>query len=452
MNPSKILKRPHSSASQQGIVSIMVVSILVILISLVTIGFARLMNRETREALDKQLGVQSYYAAESGVNDAISYLNTFKATPGSDIKDAAIDTCDKSRSKLNFNLSDTTEKGNAQYSCVLIDPEPAALIFDIKAGESKVFSFDQEKLASLLISWQKDGTSPSNNYRPVGKKDFTPVSAWVDSAGRPATGALKVSVYPVMLQLNTGGSSGKPPVPLDDRVLTARNARTFFLYPDQVASADKNKRINPVDYHDNNGAIISGQCDDSHERIDHAAISFPGPQGNPTYHCNSILNCLPDSYDGPGGSASLLPEPNPALRDKPHLGPFGCPAHIQGVNGEEYRAEHYVVKVTSLYADTVVSLMGAQSVRLDPVALVGAQAAIDSTGKGNDVLRRINARVPLTSNGSGDVGSDFKGPEAGLRTAETVCKRIRQLTTNSITVDDSSGGSDSAACTEGIMP
>ncbi|MBI5906757.1 hypothetical protein HY857_01745 [Candidatus Saccharibacteria bacterium] len=445
------IKRPSLSANQQGIVSIMVVSILVILISLVTIGFARLMNRETREALDKQLGVQSYYAAESGVNDAISYINQKKGS--GDIKDADLTTCDDSRSKLNFNLSDATEKGNAQYSCVLIDTEPAALIYNIKAGQSKVFSFDQEKLASILISWQKDGTSPSDNYRPVGKRDFTPVSAWVDSAGRPATGALKVSIYPVMLQYNTGGSSGNPPVPLDDRVLTARNARTFFLYPDQVASADKNKRITPVDYHDNNGAIISGQCDDSHKSIDHAAVNYPGPRGNPTYRCNSILNCLPDSYDGPGGSASLSTnQVNPDQEDPRHPPPFGCLRHIQGFRGQEYRAEHYVVKVTSLYSDTVVSLMGAQSVRLDPVALVGAQAAIDSTGKGNDVLRRISARVPLTLNGSGEIGSDFKGPEAGLRTAETVCKRIRQLTTGSVTVDDSSGGSDSAACTEGISP
>jgi hypothetical protein len=418
---------------QQGIVSIMVVSILIVLLSLVTIGFSRLMNRETRQALDKQLGLQSYYAAESGVNDAITYLNKVKAS-GNDFSAAAITKCSDDKAKgLNQNLSGEPNP-NAQYSCVLIDPEPDAVEYHIKAGQSKVFSFDQERLTSLLVSWQNSEEKVTDNYRPTGRTDFPSISNWNNVKGNSgATGVLRISIYPVMIR------SGAPNVPartdwLDDKALTAKYSRTFFLYPDKAANAASS--ITPVDYYENNGAIITGQCDDSHTTIEHA--DFPGPPESTVFHCNSILNCLPDTYHGPNGTQSLDPTP-------PYTPPLACLGHGPG---NEYRAEHYIVKITSLYATTDVQLRSAQSVGLIPVSLRGAQAVIDSTGKGNDVVRRVSARVSLTPNGSGEVGSDLKSPETALRTAESVCKRIRQLTTGSIAVEDSVD----PTCSEGISP
>lgn len=438
---NKTAHKPDVYRDQGGMVSIMVVSVLIILLSLVTIGFSRLMNRETRQATDRQLGLQSYYAAESGVNDAIKYLDGVKAANGAIVKSDSITQCKDGPAKgLNPNLSGEVAANpnpNAQYSCVLIDTEPFSLAYNIKAGQSKVFSFDQERLTSLLVSWQNSRESKADNYRPTGSKDFPANAQWRNVAGQPgATGALKISIYPIML---TPGSNSRnnnltPADWLDDRALTAKYSRTFFLYPDKAPpSPPQRDNLTPVDYFENNGAIITGLCHDTHDTIQET--KFPGPPTNKVHHCNAILNCLPDAYHGPDGTQSLDPTP-------PFTPPLACLGHGPGI---EYRAQHYIVKITSLYAETDVQLWSAQSINLIPVSLRGAQAVIDSTGKGNDVLRRVNARVSISPNGNGEVGSDFIGPDFGLRTAETVCKRIRQLVTNTITVDDSD-----PACNEGI--
>src|ERR1700761_8288581 len=60
---------------EQGMVSILVTMIMVIVISLIVIGFAEVSRRNQREALDNQLSTQAYYAAESGVNAAVQYFS-----------------------------------------------------------------------------------------------------------------------------------------------------------------------------------------------------------------------------------------------------------------------------------------------------------------------------------------------------------------------------------------
>jgi hypothetical protein len=150
------------------------------------------------------------------------------------------------------------------------------------------------------------------------------------------------------------------------------------------------------------------------------------------------LNCLPDAYTGPSGAPSLR-------RDNLLTPPLGCPRHGPG---EEYRAQHYYVKITNIYTnDMDVMFRAAQSTQFSPITLNGAQAVVDSTGKGSDVLRRISARVSTSPDASGQVGSDLVGPATALRTADTVCKRIRQLVTNTIEPGDSD-----QSCRYGITP
>jgi Tfp pilus assembly protein PilX len=64
--------------NQSGFVSIVVCLIIMVILTLVTIGFSKLMGRAQRQALDRQLSTQAFYAAESGVNDA---LLVYKSDP-----------------------------------------------------------------------------------------------------------------------------------------------------------------------------------------------------------------------------------------------------------------------------------------------------------------------------------------------------------------------------------
>src|ERR1039458_10050844 len=61
---------------QSGFASIVIASVIILVLSLITVGFAQLMQREQRSALDRQLSSQAYYAAESGINDAVSAINS----------------------------------------------------------------------------------------------------------------------------------------------------------------------------------------------------------------------------------------------------------------------------------------------------------------------------------------------------------------------------------------
>src|SRR5665213_2637815 len=82
--PSK--RKPNLHRNQQGFASIVIALILIIVLALLTVGFAQLARREQQTALDKQKAVQANYAAESGINaayqDIVNNLITANGGPG----------------------------------------------------------------------------------------------------------------------------------------------------------------------------------------------------------------------------------------------------------------------------------------------------------------------------------------------------------------------------------
>src|ERR1700735_2299515 len=122
--------RPKLKNSQAGFAAIVIAIVLIIVLSLITVGFAQLMQNNQKQALNKQLSSQAYYAAESGVNDAenaiaaaaqngdtlskTSCLNGVSASPGTDGTDY---------NGLYFNSQVGTSTG-ASYTCLLINPDP----------------------------------------------------------------------------------------------------------------------------------------------------------------------------------------------------------------------------------------------------------------------------------------------------------------------------------------
>jgi Tfp pilus assembly protein PilX len=61
---------------ESGITSIVVVFVLIVLLSLIGIGFTKVMNRSLQSSASNQQATAANYAAQSGVNDALSYLKT----------------------------------------------------------------------------------------------------------------------------------------------------------------------------------------------------------------------------------------------------------------------------------------------------------------------------------------------------------------------------------------
>ncbi len=115
--------------NENGLVSIMVASLLMVVMALITLGFTRIVQNEQRQAIDNQLSKQAFYAAESGINIAASA----PGFPGN----VVVDECDVSQ----YGNGEVSNNGDVAFTCILINPEPDDLVFSndsITSNRSKV--------------------------------------------------------------------------------------------------------------------------------------------------------------------------------------------------------------------------------------------------------------------------------------------------------------------------
>ena len=108
---------------QQGFVSIIVTMIIIVFVTLVAVGFAFLARQNQNQNLNAQLSTQAYYAAESGVNDAVHYL-----TLGSQ-NDTNLCNDPSSPTKNSASTATLDSGGPVQYTCVLVNKSPDFLGF-----------------------------------------------------------------------------------------------------------------------------------------------------------------------------------------------------------------------------------------------------------------------------------------------------------------------------------
>jgi Tfp pilus assembly protein PilX len=189
-----MIKQPRI-VNDQGFASIVIALTLVIILALMTVGFAQLSRREQRNALNKQLSIQAYYAAESGISDATADIVAGKITfsnpdckpvPKSGVTDYALN-----KPSLNDTLG-------VSYSCVSINLDPTALVYsNVSDSSYRTVSFtnaNPSPMASLKISWNStDGKNiPAPTY--VAGKSLLTRTAW-SAAKQPAL--MEVSLTPL---------------------------------------------------------------------------------------------------------------------------------------------------------------------------------------------------------------------------------------------------------------
>lgn len=145
---------------QQGFVSIIVAATLMVLLSLVTIGFSRVMQREQRQALDRQLSTQAFYAAETAVNDVYSAIAN-NATIAEEKTDC--DVTDWPNTGDNGLLDSLS--GNVAYTCLKYDQTPTDLVFtdSITTSTSKIFPVqpkdDTDTVSTITFEWSGEESS-----------------------------------------------------------------------------------------------------------------------------------------------------------------------------------------------------------------------------------------------------------------------------------------------------
>ncbi|HYH36393.1 MAG TPA: pilus assembly PilX N-terminal domain-containing protein [Candidatus Saccharimonadales bacterium] len=301
-------------ANENGFASLVIAIVLVLVLSLITVGFAELMRREERSALDKQLSSQAYYAAESGVNAATKAINDgftggkSNCAPDSTVPDLANNT---------VKFTDGRNPTGATYPCLLINPAPPNLHYDpittVLSRTAQFTAIDSTDapaaVTSIKISWQDSG---SNKNFVSNCNSFKTTSNW------PHIGMVRMQLIPI-----TSGSL--------DRASLTNSAFNAFLCPNSGTLASVGNYGTSISAA-NNGIILNGNC---------RVAASP--------NCSVTITGLP---------------PNQAT---------------------------FFLNLRSLYSSTAVTVSAYNGAT--PLRIKGAQTLVDSTGKAQDVLRRIQVRV-----------------------------------------------------------
>lgn len=204
------------SKDQRGLISIVVTVVLILVISLLVLSYAKVIRREQNIQLDRQLSSRAFYAAESGVNlaqEKIVQLNRTTNKPDCGYEISGNGTGSNKIAEDDLKLDE-----NTQITCLTIDQTPTTIELASVSSESRVVLLRPASgdIDSLKISWRAetppsvDGCSDSSDAFPTGAAG----QEW--NCGHPL---LRIDLVPV------GSNSGFNRNDLINDLFTA------FLYP-----------------------------------------------------------------------------------------------------------------------------------------------------------------------------------------------------------------------------
>lgn len=391
----KLRSRP---SGEEGLASIVVVSVLIVIMALVSLGFARIINRSASNAANRQFSASATYAAQAGINEVASYLKRYvqlnptngylpKSTkctgPGSLIGDSTTHGPFYDKSNL---ASDSSTK----YTCILLNPTPTSLHYTTAATKSQIVKVNTSAAAGaldkLMISWQPTDTNPADNINgyPTSFGNLYDQTTWNSTSDKckdssnvpaPCLPILRLSIYPV--------SNGE--------LLSSVQAqsKTVFLYPQSPSGTIPVKSYTDPAFKD--GSLIPVPCTQS---VSPLSFNLSSP---PDYKCNIIINSL-------AGAIS------PANTDSVYL------------------------RLTSIYnqSDYEITANDKFGSVLD---FLNDQAVVDVTAQTGGVSKRLQAYVDTsslsntTTNTDTNISSSSDAiPEESIRSANALCKRIIQTT------------------------
>lgn len=329
MSKPKSLSSKSLKDSETGIVSLLVTMILMIVISLIVLGFAQEARHTQNQQLNNQLSSQAFYAAETGVNDTANIISQ-------QASNANLSKTNCQNNGIYSNLQNLSQVGpSVSYTCVTVNPTPSTLSITV-GSNSTILPLNPQSgnITSVTLTWEAPGvTNPFNNCPTTTKKSFTSSTNWTCGYG-----ILRTDLVP------TGNAQS-------DNALE-NNTMTTFFEPDTTGMAG------PVSYANKTTDNIVG------------------------------VKCSTANTD--------------------------CSMTINGLNSSQY-----YMRVSSLYKDMSLQITATNA--SGPVQLTGAQISIDSTGKAQDVLRRIQVALPVgvTPNAL---------PDNAIESTDSVCKRFYVMT------------------------
>ncbi|MFI5270699.1 MAG: hypothetical protein ACHQT9_01465 [Candidatus Saccharimonadales bacterium] len=369
----------NNDKNEKGFASLIISMILIVILALVTLGFAENARKNEQAALDKSLANQAYYAAESGVNELQAQLPKMVSTVPAIKNNTCLSSpwVQKTNSGTNSGAIDPTN--NVTITCASVNLNPTADI-----GNS-----NQVPGSNNFIFSTTSGLPGNTITFAWGSKDN-------HNAPAPITSPLQL---PDLGTWSTGGTPpGLPPVvqlsitPLSSlsRKDMISNTFTIFAYPGNSAGS-------PVNYPGPNPDGYSG-----------AGCTIPS--GSPQIACDDSAN------NDPIVQAKYTAK-DPNNPGQPNSYPYSVtinnlPADTGGTSGSD---NWWLVHWVNFYDGAVACLEGQVSYDCNsnvasgggtPVTFNNSQADIDVTGKAKNVVKRIFAIVPISGKSSTQQGAD----------------------------------------------
>lgn len=368
---------------QKGSASLFVVIFAALLITTIVVGFVRIMVNDQKQATASDLAQSSYDAAQAGVEDAKRALIRYQTICSNDPTGTA---CSNAKAIIASNtcnnavktLSDVVPTGSGNeikvqtkiegsnaldqaYTCTKIAVDTPDFIGALSDNESKIIPLvtaNGASFASVSIEWYnyKDQTSNNGSQNITlsnSSTSFPLLRTWVNAASNKP---------PIMrTQLVQANKNGFTLASLDSMTPTA-SARNYtaFLYP--TSNGMQNSSVMTGYNRSNPREAVATRC--------LSTISGGG------FACKMILNFNSGNFD------SLL--------------------RLTTMYGKS----NFRIKMYSLPN-------GGGSV----VNFSGVQPSIDSTGRANDLYKRVQTRVELDD-------SSFAYPEAAVDITGNYCKNF----------------------------
>jgi Tfp pilus assembly protein PilX len=371
-------RQQHKPLNGNGFASIVIALVLIIVLALLTVGFAQLARREQQDALDKQLASQAYDAAESGINDAYADIQSGKLNEA--IANRGTQCIDTSSlpTDLRIKTPDIDAAHGVSYSCLMVDLTPPTLKKTLEPSSAWTTAFkvvgqdnSDRALKSFTVQWSShDGHTGSAPSGLPPAKPFNNADQWNNA---PALLAFSITPLCAPPASPAGASCSVDRNTLENSVLTA------YLHPDSSGGA---------------------------------SLTYPATGGNP--------NSSTSPYSDAEGQMIQA-----------HCTGATCSVTVNispGVGG--HSGQEYLIHVMDYYDQSDISIINPIDTDGQPAYFANSQAVIDVTGKARQVLKRLQAVVPI-----GKTNPPL--PSYGIE-AQDLCKLLN--TTVNILPDGSPGG------------
>lgn len=364
----KIRNNNHlkNTYNQRGVTAIMFAMVFIMIISLLSVGYASIVRIDQRATLDKTLSAEAQLAAETGVNSAKQHIEAKLLTDSSNPELLQKNNCVSG----GVYYTKPSLNNGVQITCVTWDLEPTDLQFSLAPYESYSFNVEADTNKSK-ITWRLNNNAPgysvtTDNQLPALQEDKLSIIKLVtvskkDIYNTDARGLQVVYLVPVKnlanVQPNKVGPSGA--CTISDINFIDLGDGCIGTNPDNLRRAD--------------GLVYFVPC--TNEGVCTATIAGYDYQ-NSTYPAgDQLTNKM--FYFMPMGTESTT------------------------VSFETYDGGGNLVKIK------------------------GVQAKIDVNAQAQDQSKRLVARQPLTQN-----GNDRAWKPSFAAMADTLCKDIKVDGTN----------------------